>query len=190
MGQRLGRVDALVQQGITPIPTDDGIRILRRLLGQRSPAVCLMVTGRYGETPTLKVEQPELPLLRFLEQPRVYYPGVELIADVKLSTDADPYLNDHVFQGERLFPAVMGLEAMAQVAMALVRAEVPPVFEDVKFNRRVVVPDGAIVTIRLAALAREPNLVEVALRSEETSFQIDHFRAVCRFGSRNSQHET
>ena len=104
----------------------------------------VVVTGRYGEAATLKVDQPELPLLRFLEQPRVYYPGVELIADVKLSTDSDPYLNDHVFQGERLFPAVMGLEAMAQAATALVRAEVPPVFEDVKFNRPVVVPDEGL----------------------------------------------
>lgn len=188
MGQRLGRMDALMQQGITPIPTDEGIRILRRLLGQRLPAVSVVVTGRYGEASTLKVDQPELPLLRFLEQPRVYYPGVELIADVKLSADSDPYLNDHVFKGERLFPAVMGLEAMAQVATSLVRAEGPPVFEDVKFNRAVVAPEGATVTIRLAALARGPNLVEVALRSEETSFQIDHFRAVCRFES--SQPET
>lgn len=188
MGQRLGRMDALVQQGITPIPTDEGIRILRRLLGQRLPAVSVVVTGRYGEAPTLKLDQPELPLLRFLEQPRVYYPGVELIADVKLSTDSDPYMNDHVFQGERLFPAVMGLEAMAQVATSLVRTEAPLVFENVKFNRAVVVPEGATVTIRLAALARGPDLVEVALRSEETSFQIDHFRAVCRFGS--SQPET
>ncbi|HEY4426303.1 MAG TPA: SDR family NAD(P)-dependent oxidoreductase [Pyrinomonadaceae bacterium] len=190
MGQRLGRVDALMQQGITPIPTDDGIRILRQLLGQRLPSVSVVVTGRYGEAPTLKVQQPELPLLRFLEQPRVYYPGIELIADVKLSTDSDLYLNDHVFQGERLLPAVMGLEAMAQVATALVRAEAPPVFEDVKFNRPIVVPDGAVVTIRLAALVREPNLVEVALRSEETSFQIDHFHAVCRFGSKDSHYET
>lgn len=190
MGQRLGRVDALMQQGITPIPTEEGIKILRRLLGQRSRAVSVVVTGRYGEASTLKVEQPELPLLRFLEQPRVYYPGVELIADVQLSTDSDPYLNDHVFQGERLFPAVMGLEAMAQVATALVHAEVPPVFEDVKFNRPVVVPNGEIVTIRLAALARGPNVVEVALRSEGTAFQVDHFRAVCRFESQNSQPET
>lgn len=181
MGQRLGRMDLLMQQGITPIPTDEGIRILRRLLSHPLPAVSVVVTGRYGEASTLKVEEPELPLLRFLEQPRVYYPSVELITDVMLSTDSDPYLNDHVFEGERLFPAVMGLEAMAQVATALVGADVPLVFEDVKFNRPVVVPDGKTVTIRLAALAREPNLVEVALRSEETSFQIDHFRAVCRF---------
>jgi enediyne polyketide synthase len=95
-----------------------------------------------------------------------------------------------VFQGERLFPAVMGLEAMAQAASALVRAEVPPVFEDVKFDRPIVVPDRAIVTIRVAALVRGPNSVEVALRSQETSFQVDHFRAVCRFGSQNSQHKT
>lgn len=190
MGQRLGRMDALMQQGIAPIPTDEGIKILRRLLDQPAEAISVVVTGRYGDVSTLKVEQPELPLLRFLEQPRVYYPGVELIADVQLSTDSDPYLNDHVFQGERLFPAVMGLEAMAQGATTLVRSEVPPVFEDVKFSRPVVVPDGTSVTIRLATLARGPNLVEVALRSEETSFQIDHFRAVCRFESQDSPVET
>ena len=82
------------------------------------------------------------------------------------------------------------LSLVSSGATALVGVEVPLVFEDVKFNRPVVVRNGAIVTIRLAALARGPNLVEVALRSEETSFQIDHFRAVCRFGSEDSKHET
>jgi enediyne polyketide synthase len=106
-----------------------------------------------------------------------------LIADAELSTPSDPYLKDHVFQGAPLLPAVIGLEAMAQVAGALCGASGPPVFEDVRFSRPVHVPDGASVTVRVAALVRSPGVVEVAMRSSETAFQADHFRAVCRFES-------
>src|SRR5262249_13816608 len=35
-------------------------------------------------------------------------------------------------------------------------------------------------------LRRGVNLVEVCLRSEETDFQVNHFRAVCRFAEANS----
>jgi enediyne polyketide synthase len=184
MGERLGRIDALVREGITPIPPDEGVGILRRLIARPLPAVSVVVTGRYGEAPTLKVEQPDLPFLRFLELPRVYYPGVELVVDTELSAGTDPYLDDHVFRGERLFPAVMGLEAMAQAAMAVVGATGPPDFEDVTFNRAVVLADGESVAIRVAALVRGPDLVEVVLRSEKTAFQVDHFHATCRFEDR------
>jgi enediyne polyketide synthase len=181
MGERLGRVDSLLQQGITPIPPDEGARILVELVRRPLPAVAVVVTGRFGEAPTLKLEQPELPLLRFLEQPGVFYPGVELIADAVLSAETDPYLEDHVYHGEQLFPAVMGLEAMAQVAMALTGSADPPDFADVKFNRPVVVPRGGKVTIRVAALRRRTGDIEVVLRSEESGFQADHFQATCRF---------
>ena len=187
MGERLGRVDALMQQGITPIPIDEGIRILNSLLGQRLPAASVVVTGRFGEASTLTLEKPELPFLRFLEEPRVYYPGVELVVDVELSTDNDPYLDDHVFQRERIFPAVMGLEAIAEVAMALARTAEAPTFENVRFDRPVIVPGRAPLQIRLAALAREAGKIEVVLRSSATSFQADHFSAVCRFAARDSE---
>jgi len=66
-GARLGRVESLRQQGITPISPDVGVEILERLLRQRVPAVAVVVTGRFGDLPTLKLEKPELPFLRFLE---------------------------------------------------------------------------------------------------------------------------
>jgi enediyne polyketide synthase len=180
MGARLGRITALMREGIIPIPPDQGIAMLRQLLSQSLPGVAVVVTSRYGALPTLMLEQPELPFLRFLEQPKVYYPGVELIAEVELSADTDPYLNDHVLNGDRIFPAVMGLEAMAQVVAALAGRDHPWVFEDVRFDRPVILPPRSSVTIRLAGLVRAPDLVEVVLRSEATSFQLDHFRARCR----------
>jgi enediyne polyketide synthase len=187
MGERLGRVESLLRQGITPIPVDAGVRTFCDLLRRPQAATALVVTGRFGEMPTLKMIEPELPLRRFLERKRVFYPGVELVVDAELSLPTDPYLADHAVQKQPLLPAVLGLEAMAQVAMALADSSKPPVFENVEFPRPVAVADSAKLTIRLAALQREPGVIEVCLRSEETDFQADHFRAVCRFAARDEK---
>ena len=180
MGARLGTVDELARQGITPIPIEKGLDALRKLLCRKPASVSAVVMGRLRDMPTLEVEKPELPFLRFLEKPRVYYPGIELIVDAELSTTTDPYLEDHMFRGERLLPAVMGMEAMAQVCMALTETNEPPIFEQVRFERPVVVGEGGTNTIRVAALVRAPGCVEVVLRSSQTGFQADHFRALCR----------
>ena len=203
MGERLGRVESLLQQGITPIPPDVGVEMLcelvlspeRRVPSRRvssgeeiraekelgAPPVAVVIAGRFGEPPTLLVEKPELPFLRFLEKPRAFYPGIELIADATLSAANDPYLEDHVYHGERLFPAVLGLEAMAQAAMAVSGIAAPPCFENVSLDRPIVVPREGELTIRIAALVRGPGLVEVVVRSAETGFAADHFKALCRF---------
>jgi enediyne polyketide synthase len=186
MGARLARKDRLVRGGITPIPPEQGVAILLRLLRQPPDVVSVVVMGRYSDLPTFKIERPELPFLRFLEKIKVYYPQIELIIDVDLSRSTDPYLDDHTLQGRRLLPAVMGLEAMAQVAAALVGSQETPTFKGIEFNHPVVVSENAALPIRLAALVRRPGVVEVVLRSSETGFQVDHFRVTCHFGhSRN-----
>ncbi|MFL6196666.1 MAG: SDR family NAD(P)-dependent oxidoreductase [Thermoanaerobaculia bacterium] len=182
MGERLGTLESLMARGISPIPPGTGVALLAELVARPPAAVSIVATGRFGEPPTLEVERPELPLLRYLETPRVHVPGVELVVDAAVSADTDPHLADHVFRGEPLFAAVLGLEAMAQAAMALVGADEIPVFEDVAFQRPVAVQAGRSTTIRVAALAREPGVVEVVLRDASTGFAADHFRARCRFG--------
>ena len=181
MGQRLGRLEALAREGISPIAVDAGVEMLRRLVEEPPDAVAMVVTGRMPESPTVSLEQAELPLLRFLEQPRVHVPGVELVTEVELDESSDPYLAEHELGGERLFPAVLGLEAMAQVACALSGEDGPPGFEQVRFERPVVVPAGRKVRLRLLALRQTDGSVDVALRSEETGFQADHFSATCRW---------
>jgi enediyne polyketide synthase len=183
MGERLGRMEALAREGVAAIPPEQGAAMLRRLIARTLPVVPVVVTGRFGDPPTLRMERAELPLLRFLERPILHVPGVELIAEAELAAESDPYLDDHVFRGERLLPAVIGLEAMAQAAAGLAGVSAAPVFEDVRFERPVVVPARRAVTLRLVALAREPGVVDVALRSSESGFAADHFRATCRFGA-------
>ena len=94
--------------------------------------------------PTIALESSELPLTRFLDRPRVYYPGIELVADAELSADSDPYLPDHLLDGEMLFPAVLGMEAMTQAAAALTGTAGRPVISGAEFLRPIVVPvDGS-----------------------------------------------
>lgn len=181
MGERLGRADRLMQHGITPIPPAEGVAMLLNLLRRPLPTVAVTVMSRFRELPTFKIERPELPFHRFLEQPKIFYPEIELVVDAELSTSTDPYLEDHVFQGARLMPAVMGLEAMSQAAMAVIGSTKVPVLEKVKFNQPIIVPAAKPLRIRIAVLRRGPSLVEVVFRSAETAFHVNHFEATCRF---------
>ena len=181
MGARLGSVERLAGQGIDAIAPDQGVAVLEELLRRDLPAVAVTITSRFGQLPTLQLAPREPLFYRFLETVHVFYPDIELVADAKISWESDPYLEDHVLGGESLFPGVMGLEAMAQAAMAVTGARRAPHFEDVRFDRIVIVPKDCPTTIRLAALVRDNHRVDVVLRSSSTDFQVDHFRATCRF---------
>ncbi|QFZ20717.1 type I polyketide synthase [Saccharothrix syringae] len=181
MGERLGVVEALMRDGITPISTDAGIAVLREVLADPEAGPVLVVSGRAAGLPTLEQERAELPLTRFVDRVVVHYPGVELVTEAELSDRSDPYLGDHLLDGDLLFPAVIGMEAMTQVATALTGHDAPPLLEDVRFLRPVVVRPGGALTVRLAALARDAETVDVVIRAEDTGFSADHFRARLRF---------
>jgi enediyne polyketide synthase len=180
MGERLGVIEALVREGISPISVDDGIEALSAILATSSTPVSMVVMSRVSGLPTISLESQELPLTRFIDRVRVYYPGVELVADAGLSATSDPYLADHLLDGVLLFPAVLGLEAMAQAAVALTGQARPLAFENVEFLRPIVVPVDGMTTLRIAVVSRGDS-VDVALRSDDTGFGADHFRATLRY---------
>lgn len=181
MGERLGVVESLRHNGITPVSADEGLALLRRLLVADRVPVTVVVAGRLGALPTVEIGRRDLPLLRFADRVLVDYPGVELVTEAELSVATDPYLLDHDLDGALLFPAVLGMEAMAQVACAVTGSSRPPWLTEVEFSRPIVAPRQGRVTVRAAALVTEPGVVAVVLRSAETGFQADHFRATCRF---------
>ncbi|MEO6503641.1 MAG: SDR family NAD(P)-dependent oxidoreductase [Jatrophihabitantaceae bacterium] len=181
MGERLGVLESLMREGISPIRTEDGIEILSRVLTDPSAPTAMVVMGRAEGLPTITLEQQEMPLLRFLDRTQVYYPGIELVADADLSATGDLYLADHLLDGDLLFPAVLGMEAMAQAATVLTGNERPPVLTDVEFLRPIVVPVDGHTTIRIAALVTDDGDVETVIRSSDTGFQADHFRATLRY---------
>ncbi|RJO72526.1 SDR family NAD(P)-dependent oxidoreductase [Nocardia panacis] len=178
MGERLGVLDSLMREGIEPLSTDAGIEVMLDLLRAAHGPTGVVVLGRTMSLPTIRFEDAELPLLRFLERPRLHFPGIELVADADISTGTDPYLAEHRLAGDALFPAVMGMEAMAQAATALLGPHEGIDLHEVEFLRPIVVPAEG-VTIRVAAL-RSGDAVRVVIRCGGTGFQLDHFRGVCR----------
>ena len=181
MGERLGSVEGLRTTGIMPIPVEEGTELFLALLSHCQSTTRLIVSGRLGSLPTVTMASRQLPFLRFLEKPLVFYPGIELITAADISTSTDRYLEDHQLQGERLVPAVVGLEAMAQVAMAVTGNQGKPSFSGTQFLRPLVIPAQSSSTLRLLALVLPDGAVEVAIRSSETDYQINHFQTTCHF---------
>ncbi|SCG43849.1 type I polyketide synthase [Micromonospora coxensis] len=181
MGERLSVVESLTRDGITPITPDQGVAVLRRLVGDPQTPPVVVVSGRADGLDTLRFEEPELPLLRFVDRPQVRYHGVELVTDVELTAGSDLYLPDHLLDGNLLFPAVFGMEAMAQVAMAVTGREQVPVIEQARFARPIVVPPHGSTTIRIAALVTADDTVRAVIRTADTGFAADHFEAQLRF---------
>jgi enediyne polyketide synthase len=187
MGERLGVLEALIREGISPIPLQDGIDILMELLADPQTPDAVVVMGRADGLPTITLEQSELPLTRFIERPQVHYAGIELVVEADLSAGSDPYLTDHLLDGDLLFPAVIGMEAMAQAAAAVTGQVTAPTLEDVEFLRPIVAPVDGSTTIRIAVLADNPETVHAVIRSSDTGFQADHFRATLRYASEPPQ---
>jgi enediyne polyketide synthase len=187
MGERLGVLEALIRDGISPIPLQDGIDILIELLADPQTPDAVVIMGRAEGLPTITLEQRELPFTRFIERPQVHYAGVELVVDADLSADSDPYLTDHLLDGDLLFPAVIGMEAMTQVAAAVTGQVTAPTLEDVEFLRPIVAPVGGSTTIRIAVLAQNADTAQAVIRSSDTGFQADHFRATIRYSGQPPQ---
>ncbi|SBT46754.1 polyketide synthase family protein [Micromonospora narathiwatensis] len=181
MGERLSVVESLAREGVTPITPAQGVELLRRLLGDPAVPPVVVISGRTSGIDTVRYEPVELPLLRFLERPLVHYPRVELVTEVDLSAGADHYLPDHHLDGNLLFPAVLGMEAMAQVASALTGRSSAPAIEEARFLRPIVVPPDGTTRIRIAAVATDTHTVRVAIHSSETRFAAEHFRARLRY---------
>jgi enediyne polyketide synthase len=181
MGERLSVVESLTRDGVTPITPDQGVQIMRRLVADPDAPTVVVISGRTEGIDTVRYDLPALPLLRFVERPLVRYHGVELVTEVELSAGSDRYLADHLLDGNLLFPAVFGMEAMAQVATAATGWSGAPVIEDAEFLRPIVVPPEGSTTIRVAATVTDDDTVEVAIRSAETGYAAEHFRARLRF---------
>ncbi|MGW2420112.1 SDR family NAD(P)-dependent oxidoreductase [Streptomyces sp. NPDC001709] len=176
MGERLGVLDQLARSDVTPIPAERGLELLLRLAAAPGLPVAVTVHGRMGLPPRPLPADAFGPAARFLTRPRVHYPGVELVVDNAMTEATDPYLSDHRVDGLPVLPAVVGLEAMAQAASVLAGRPLRRCRE-VTFDRPVTSAADGTRTLRLCALA-EGGAVTVALRSDETAFRADHFRAV------------
>jgi enediyne polyketide synthase len=174
MGERLGTIERLGAQGVDAISVDDALDAFDRLIGEGATGA-VAVTSRFGPPPYLSLGPAELPMLRFIDEPKIHFPGVELIVETELSRGRDPYLDDHIVGGRALLPGVLGLEAMAQVASALTPLAARIAVQDIGFDRAIDVTEA--LRIRIAALRTGRETTEVVLSAEDDDFAMPCMRA-------------
>ena len=183
MGVRLAVLDTLRRQGVAPISPADGVDLMWRLLGDRKTPVTVLCAAAFPETATLTVaapaDRPAAERLRFAERVIGRVGGVETVTEADLSAGVDRYLADHRLSGEPLLPAVVGVEAMAQVAALTAGPRSDWTFTDLRFTAPVAVPDQQRRTVRIAALADDggPGL-RLVVRDDTDGFATDRFSAV------------
>lgn len=182
MGANLGKIESLINQGIIPISIKDGVREFLSLINNEDQLCVVPVIGRLGNICEFNnYNNKELPFLRFLEIIRVYYPSLELIADFELSETNDLYLVDHEFKGEKVFPAVMMMEAAVQSYKTLTSNNDIPQFKNIQFNQPIVV--NKPITVRICCLKTKEH-TKIVLRCSDTMFKIDHF--YCEISSQDN----
>lgn len=191
MGERLGTLERLAESGVEALSLDRALDAFEQLALAGAPsadgACASVITGRFGPPRTVDLDRPALPIHRFLESVRIHYPGIELVADTRISRGSDPYLLDHVIDAQTVLPGVMILEAMAAAAHCLDLAADdgaprPAIgFEAVRFDRPVMLPAHGGLTIRLAALRRQDGRVSCTVKTSADGFATVHATADIRF---------
>jgi enediyne polyketide synthase len=187
MGARLGSVTSLRRQGIEPIPAAEGVRRFFDLVHRQWRTPELVISARAPVMSTLRYADVAAGDLPFAQQVLAYQPGVELVCETTLDPSNAPYITDHNYNGTLLFPAVVGIEAMAQVALRCMRVMLsdarPPALENLRFARPIVVPaEGR--RVRIYAQAQEPHpdgslRVHVEIRSSLADYDAESFSADC-----------
>lgn len=180
MGERLGVVDRLRDQGVAAITPDAGAVAMLDVLTDDAAPSTVMLAGRFPATATLGLRTDGWPALRFAEEELVRVPGVETVLQARLSLGTDPYLDDHRVDGVPMLPAVIGLEAMAQAAVAATGrdGQEPLSFTDISLRSPVTAGEYESRTLRVAALADDQGAdVDVELRDDADDFGSVRFTA-------------
>lgn len=175
MGERLGTIERLQAMGVEPLPFDNAIEIFRKFAHQATGTYC--ITSRFGQRLDLigPVDDQIQPPLRFADRRLIHYPGTELIYETTLHPGRDRYLRDHSVNGEMVFPGVVGLEAMSQVASLL--GGFCNNARDLDFLRALAVPKEGI-KIHISALCAENGDIEAAIFCEEDGFKMPYQRVI------------
>jgi enediyne polyketide synthase len=175
------------------IAPDEGVRRLVEAVTLDPGTQRLCIYGRSVGYPTWSPLRPKslIPAnLRFIERVLHHEPEVELIARCRLTLERDRYLHDHVYSGMYIVPTVFALEALAQVAYALVAEPVPLCRLDaVEMPLPIVVDPDRGLEIELRAVAQDVSAdglqrINVTVSSEQTGFRTQALVGIVVFGAR------
>jgi len=187
MGARMGSVQTLASMGTSAIPVTEGVERFVSLFFNDPNAQQVIVTARIGGLDSWRPKLADPPFAnKFLENVVMLFPGVEALVKVHLNLRDHPYLIDHNYEGSYLFPAVFGLEAMAQtVALVTGRQRFRSVsLRHINFDRPIIADPQHGTNILIHALVDEATAedqfeqVRVGISVEQSGYAYHHFSAV------------
>ncbi len=184
MGMRSGSVRFLEKKGVYAIPVSEGVKRFVQLFQYDPQAKQVAISAKLDGLSTwhprpVKREKK----LRFVEEIITDYPEVELVTRAHLNLEKDSHMKDHIYNGTYLFPAVYGLEAMAQAVsyatgiedFNLVR------INDIQLKLPIALDPQKGVTIEIRVEVLEDKRIMAEIRSEQTGFAKTHFAATFVF---------
>lgn len=194
MGLRMDVIEDLRQHGVDALRPADGVQAFLRIVDENDDSpVTTLISSRFPPLATAAVVVPpdwiETNTGRFVENVRVAVPGVEVVAETALSYADDLYLHDHEIGGVGVVPAVLALEAFAQLGATLGLPAGPISFDDLRLNRPIDVPSAASATVRAAALRVPPEapgnpvLIEATMRADADGYSTNVVSATMRTGA-------
>ena len=185
MGVALGSLDGLRDRGVWPIPVRAGLRQLVDLITDGAPErpARVVVGGRYAGVPTFRFARGRKARGRFLSKLIHTTPGVELVSDVTISRADDLFLDNHVFNGQYVFPTVMIMEGIAQCCRALAGPLAQLTFEDFAIHHSIFVPAEGSTTIRFTVTRTGRNRFRASVRSEDSNFSVACFETTVLGGA-------
>ncbi len=184
MANRLeGVLDSLARADTRALDSAEALDMLGRLLESDHQGQPLIVCGRHGRVTDPVHELPALHAHRYLDWPRVYYPGIELVADAELSLDSDPHLRDHAPYGLPVFPLVSAIEAMVSAAQCVQGRTALPLVSALRIGQAITCAADQRLVLRTLALVQDDGAVRVAIRCSSSDFAADHFSALMQWGT-------
>ncbi|UUV08273.1 type I polyketide synthase [Ruegeria sp. YS9] len=168
MGERLGVIDQLSNQGVDALNYDDALNSFEQHLA-RGTTGTICITSRFGFDTSLCTGQTKSQPSRFLERSLIDFPGVEVVYETSLFPGRDLYLDGHRIDGTMVMPGTAGIEAMGQAAQALT-GDRPTQVSDVVFHRPLQLLDHGS-SVRIAALRQAGRVCETAIFGSDDGFQ-------------------
>ncbi|NNC95394.1 MAG: SDR family NAD(P)-dependent oxidoreductase [Chitinophagales bacterium] len=175
MGEKLNVLESLMKNGIEPITIEQGVASFLRVIRHTDPYSNFIISSRVGKLKTVHLEDKDKPLLRFLDDIKVFYPGVELISECEINYQNDPYLADHEIDGLGIFPTVMGLEAIQQLILILVDQSRTTTFSNIKLKTAISIPPDGSERLRFIVQRVGNNKYKGAIRRSSNGFIDDCF---------------
>ena len=171
MGARMQVLDDLRRAGIDPIRPAEGISAFLDLVDEADAPVTTLVTGRFPATVTAVLTAPEPAAERtgrFVEEVLAEHPRGGAGHRQPAVLRRRPLPADHEIDGAGVLPAVLSLEAFAQLAGNLGLPPGPVGFEDLRLTAPIDVPRTGSAVLRTAALRahRRPRRGRAARRGD------------------------